>query len=1078
MPRNGKRKRPNDSVPPPPPPPPQALVDLMRSDSSVLEYFASLQTCLTADVDKWKNRALEYKEEAKDLRRQLQQQKQESKKLVAARKRKAKTTKRRTPPPATSQQQQDATNDDSDEDGAASPTGREKQSSRLVAGNGRRAATTTRNESALLFSSDDDDDSSVDAKPAAVEPTMEQEEHAVTDWTVYGLLLQAYHNLRQLGLTLVVEEQTIDEETTLTNEHPSSDASENEEDESSSITYIRRSDEDVIAEMMHAIHTLTRIQLQLKDSNDSTFAPFCISNDATFLPSCCSPGHPAAQGKDCLLQALSVMDVYCNTSMTDAEWNQLFPPETADEAIHVGMRNRRHLVELLLASLSGEISEAWAVADRSWRLANPSVHYVASEQDNEAVPFVGSFGAKSQARLSALAERCFLSEVVMKILHQRDEHQEAASLIWRYILSAVPSFGVRDDYPRLPPVLSLCVLESLFRPYTQSTGTEILLQLYPFGQSPSVMRRAIDLAIRAAACVWKLRLASSDDRITDISRVELAAYHRLAELAQSSCVFSPEDERKNINDFCVEAKTLLRDALSYGRSSTGEVPSSSTRIMEASLAVQLALVLVGDTHLVLSTCSDGTGRLDREWIPLACCCAFRQLQVRQIDALRMKQGSLVEASYVTVLLEFDRLSSIVDGLSETDGPMAVPEGVDAILKCWMQLSDAERIYKLLFRLAKSEPSASCRTSTARVISQCLGTSFANIRAPVVRVINLERRRDRIKTFMAQAQSQRILVSKAVARLDADDGSYPLISPTRNKDFDSTYVWGLHALDGRGGMVEVASRLSKEIGDSHSLSDMVESHWRPNDLKAFDKDARNDESLVLLSPSERACALSHIGSWKGVYRSLVATAPALQNRDDPRRGLSFPFLISGYARGKPLLNTNEHMPPTPVCVILEDDAVLVDRFVDRLSTLLEELPRDFHFCSLGYSRPKTAPIAKYSTHLGIPSCIWYLTGYILSFEGAKYLLGSLPVRGPVDSWIGLKMCANWDNVFGQAMGVGARAVSVTAELPSHKDLARILNFRAFAALVPLCSQKVDSTTNSTVGRSWRQRDTDVTYSGNL
>jgi hypothetical protein len=124
------------------------------------------------------------------------------------------------------------------------------------------------------------------------------------------------------------------------------------------------------------------------------------------------------------------------------------------------------------------------------------------------------------------------------------------------------------------------------------------------------------------------------------------------------------------------------------------------------------------------------------------------------------------------------------------------------------------------------------------------------------------------------------------------------------------------------------------------------------------------------------------------------------------------------------------------------------------------------------------MAKYSSHLGIPSCTWYLTGYILSSEGAKHLLDSLPVRGPVDSWIGLKMCANWDNVFGQAMGVGMRASVTSTELPSRKDLARILKFRSFAALVPLCSQKVDTRVNTTAGRSWRQRDTDVTYSGNL
>ena len=108
-----------------------------------------------------------------------------------------------------------------------------------------------------------------------------------------------------------------------------------------------------------------------------------------------------------------------------------------------------------------------------------------------------------------------------------------------------------------------------------------------------------------------------------------------------------------------------------------------------------------------------------------------------------------------------------------------------------------------------------------------------------------------------------------------------------------------------------------------------------------------------------------------------------------------FKLSGFARGPALLHSNEDADPAPVCVILEDDAVLVDRFAERLASLLEELPRDFHFCSLGYSRPKAAPMAEYSTHLGIPSCLWYLTGYILSLDGARHLMDNLPVTGPVD-----------------------------------------------------------------------------------
>jgi hypothetical protein len=194
-------------------------------------------------------------------------------------------------------------------------------------------------------------------------------------------------------------------------------------------------------------------------------------------------------------------------------------------------------------------------------------------------------------------------------------------------------------------------------------------------------------------------------------------------------------------------------------------------------------------------------------------------------------------------------------------------------------------------------------------------------------------------------------------------------------------------------------------------------------------------------------------------------------------------ISGFARGPALLKENEEMNPVPVCVVLEDDAVLNDRFAERLSSLLEELPRDFHFCSLGYSRPKTAPMIEYSTSLGVPStllgvpsCLWYLTGYVLSLEGARHLIASLPVMGPVDSWVGLKMCSNWDNQFGDVMGVGKGSMA-HGKVVARKDLAKILKFRAFAALAPLCYQKVGISASSAMTRGgWRDRDTDITYSG--
>lgn len=86
-----------------------------------------------------------------------------------------------------------------------------------------------------------------------------------------------------------------------------------------------------------------------------------------------------------------------------------------------------------------------------------------------------------------------------------------------------------------------------------------------------------------------------------------------------------------------------------------------------------------------------------------------------------------------------------------------------------------------------------------------------------------------------------------------------------------------------------------------------------------------------------------------------------------------FQISGFARGRAIFGREKTLSNdsrTPVCVILEDDAILVDRFSERLEILLNELPSDFHFCSIGYSQPKKAPLFHFSDNLVIPSFLWY------------------------------------------------------------------------------------------------------------
>ena len=170
-------------------------------------------------------------------------------------------------------------------------------------------------------------------------------------------------------------------------------------------------------------------------------------------------------------------------------------------------------------------------------------------------------------------------------------------------------------------------------------------------------------------------------------------------------------------------------------------------------------------------------------------------------------------------------------------------------------------------------------------------------------------------------------------------------------------------------------------------------------------------------SEKACALSHISSWYGVHNSLCD-------------------MVLGFVKR----NKFASMP------------------------LLHIVP--------------------YSSQIGIPTCLWYCTGYILSLlNGAKYLIKSLPVVGPVDSWIGLKMTSNWDNAYGHRIGVGSVTKPTIDKklIPSQKDLCAVMKFRVFASLIPLCSQKLKWSLSSCSkdqqrGTRWRNRDTDVTYSG--
>mmetsp|Transcript_363 Transcript_363/g.760 ORF Transcript_363/g.760 Transcript_363/m.760 type:complete len:80 (-) Transcript_363:160-399(-) len=74
-------------------------------------------------------------------------------------------------------------------------------------------------------------------------------------------------------------------------------------------------------------------------------------------------------------------------------------------------------------------------------------------------------------------------------------------------------------------------------------------------------------------------------------------------------------------------------------------------------------------------------------------------------------------------------------------------------------------------------------------------------------------------------------------------------------------------------------------------------------------------------------------------------------------------------------------------------------------------------------------------------------------------------------LGLRMTRNFENLVGERLGVGGHGKG--GDL-SGSQAAKIMDFRAFCAVPPLCSQPLRNTNNT--GRRWKDKDTDIVYSG--
>mmetsp|Transcript_7385 Transcript_7385/g.16744 ORF Transcript_7385/g.16744 Transcript_7385/m.16744 type:complete len:1271 (-) Transcript_7385:1309-5121(-) len=880
------------------------------------------------------------------------------------------------------------------------------------------------------------------------------------------------------------------------------------------------------------LHIPTSYYSNLPDQSDEPAG----TNDVSALPE-----HPASMGLKHIMYVLSIMDTYCGDDLEDDDWNAMFAcdgnkydqtvgdKEILDEEmaiLHTGMRSRSRLTERVLSSLDVEITRVWALSDRVTNLATSTIHFHPADvidMDDPANENIHNrkYGEKNYRRLVNLEERIGHARIASLLHRRRGNAQKAAELVVGFIISSAPSLGA-EQYPKLPPVLSMCVLEALLSPEnyvpsnvenagdtnpedgnkpaaSQGWFQECIQHMFTTNsRADMTLLEALAYPVHTAASIWRERYFCADDRIRDVAVVELAAYERIQRLDEGMWLTNPAFEMMDIEQITKVGAEILSSAVSLlsNDGDAGKFGSSKMQVVSG-ISCTVSLLTLGDVDKVIQLCEQcfvgmkdcrdkGAKHSSSPFLLPACCSAYSSIMYRRWGSLKMANTSgRYTAAAFTVQ---DKFSPIFDLGTENVNPNDW-QTIDIIIQCCVLLGDGSRLQRLANKVLPNitqtgigQINSSMTMHQRKLMSRTLTSFIDGGEIPTVRVINLKRRPDRALDFIECAvHKEQLIVIKGPAKLRRKS----LITARKNAKtlfidpLEDEECPGDYAFDGQCNRDELEKQLLQRLDGKGTLADFVKAKWRPSDLKAFDRDARGDFELVHTSMTEKACALSHIASWTGVESTLSeigSTSRAEYHHEWYQKKLIRMFKISGFARGAALLHENEDMDPVPVCVILEDDAVLNDRFAERLASLLEELPRDFHFCSLGYSRPKAAPMVEYSTQLGIPSCLWYLTGYVLSLKGARHLIKSLPVTGPIDSWMGLKMCSNWDNQFGDLMGVG-KYITPQTKLPSRKDLAKIMKFRAFAALVPLCAQRVGTSSTPALTRGgWRDKDTDITYSG--
>ena len=227
------------------------------------------------------------------------------------------------------------------------------------------------------------------------------------------------------------------------------------------------------------------------------------------------------------------------------------------------------------------------------------------------------------------------------------------------------------------------------------------------------------------------------------------------------------------------------------------------------------------------------------------------------------------------------------------------------------------------------------------------------------------------------------------------------------------------------------RLCAVDGRSNTIVDngIVSTHWDSTMNATYDGSCFSNTAIPL-TPSERACAASHIEAWRCTIAALTAKNDIYEN------------FIRNSRRVCGLQKTGDAQD---YMLIFEDDAMICrlkeQPFVMRMRQVRRALPDDFDICYLGYAAPKKvlAKPKKIKNLLFKPEYLWQLHGYMLSVQGAKKLLSFLPVNQPVDNFVATLLSE--EKINGYAMLPSEQFVKQEAYAASKKKKDSNINHSA-------------------------------------